>query len=688
MSNLKRYTLYIMNMIDILSLLAAFGISILVRSNIRPYHIFSDTHQRLLMVFVIAYVITNVLSLYNDEQFLKRNAVHELYASFKMVLYVGVLSIIYMYFAKVSVYYSRMFVGIFLVAFLLVDFIFRTIVKKKLFSMYQKSRLSEKVLIAGNAADVKKAIHRMKKSVDWRFSIAGAALSEEYEGNLEDVEVYCRTGELLTKLPDLPVDSVMLINDGTVDQEFSTLIEKIEETGKTVYVYIREYDAVKSFRKLDQIGDCAVVSYHATMPMPKRMAVIKRMIDLLLSLLILPFTAVVFILTFIADAIDSHGPILISRVRVGRNGKRFYQYRFRIYRIDAEERMARGESGLTAIGGVLRFLHLDGLPMIWNIISGEMSFVGPKAYSLPELLKADKESLNSLAVNPGAIGYWSMEIESSSDEKDYNIQWSPVKDILVTLGVLLKYIISHSSDNVSQSEINEELQSIREYRSMKNPLPYDHTVYTPVHDSSYSVYMVIKRLLDIVLSAAGIIVLSPVLIILAVLVIADDGGSPFYGHSRIGRNGKRIKIYKFRSMRMDAGDLEKLLTPEQLEQYRNEFKIDNDPRITKIGSFIRKTSLDELPQLFNILFGSLSIVGPRPIVEEETKIYGDQIGKLLSVQPGLTGYWQAYARNNATYESGERQKMEMYYVDHQSLWLDIKIFFKTFESVLKKEGAK
>ena len=201
-------------------------------------------------------------------------------------------------------------------------------------------------------------------------------------------------------------------------------------------------------------------------------------------------------------------------------------------------------------------------------------------------------------------------------------------------------------------------------------------------------YLLIKRIFDILLSLLAIVLLSPVLLILTILVIADDGGSPFYGHKRIGKNGEIVTIYKFRSMRQDAGDLEKLLTPEQLEQYKKEFKIDNDPRITNIGNFIRKTSLDELPQLFNILFGSLSIVGPRPIVEEETKIYGKDIAKLLAVKPGLTGYWQAYARNNATYETGERQKMEMYYVDHASLLLDIRIILRTFISVIKKDGAQ
>lgn len=132
-----------------------------------------------------------------------------------------------------------------------------------------------------------------------------------------------------------------------------------------------------------------------------------------------------------------------------------------------------------------------------------------------------------------------------------------------------------------------------------------------------------------------------------------------------------------------------VLTPEQIEQYKKEYKIDNDPRVTKIGKILRKTSLDELPQLLNILKGQLSVVGPRPIVEDELNKYTDeQRKKFLSVKPGLTGYWQAYARNNATYESGIRQRMEMHYVDNASFWFDLKIIFKTVVSVIKKTGAK
>lgn len=131
------------------------------------------------------------------------------------------------------------------------------------------------------------------------------------------------------------------------------------------------------------------------------------------------------------------------------------------------------------------------------------------------------------------------------------------------------------------------------------------------------------------------------------------------------------------------------LTPEQKQQYYTEFKIDNDPRITPIGNFLRKTSLDELPQLFNVLCNQMSLVGPRPLIESEIqKYYKDTYDTLLSVKPGITGYWQAYARNNASYHSGRRQQMEMYYISHASLALDIKILFKTAISVLRKSGAK
>lgn len=202
-------------------------------------------------------------------------------------------------------------------------------------------------------------------------------------------------------------------------------------------------------------------------------------------------------------------------------------------------------------------------------------------------------------------------------------------------------------------------------------------------------YLFIKRLFDFLASLAALILLSPLMLILAILVYLDDPGKVFYGHLRIGKNGKPFKVWKFRSMYMNADKMIDLLTPEQAKQYYTEFKIDNDPRITKIGNFLRKTSLDELPQLFNVLCNDMSLVGPRPLIESEIQTYyADMYDTLLAVKPSVTGYWQAYARNNATYQSGERQKMEMYYVHNASLWLDIKILFKTIGSVLKKQGAQ
>lgn len=204
-----------------------------------------------------------------------------------------------------------------------------------------------------------------------------------------------------------------------------------------------------------------------------------------------------------------------------------------------------------------------------------------------------------------------------------------------------------------------------------------------------SVYAVSKRAFDICASSVAIILLSLVLLIISAIVYLGDPGPVIYGQLRIGKNGKAFKMWKFRSMYKNADKMIDQLTDEQRQQYITEFKIDNDPRITPVGNFLRKTSLDELPQLFNVLCNDMSLVGPRPLIESEIQMYyADMFDTLLSVKPGVTGYWQAYARNNATYQSGQRQQMEMYYVNHASIMLDIKILFRTVVSVLRKDGAK
>ena len=201
-------------------------------------------------------------------------------------------------------------------------------------------------------------------------------------------------------------------------------------------------------------------------------------------------------------------------------------------------------------------------------------------------------------------------------------------------------------------------------------------------------YECIKRIFDLVVSLVAVIVLSPILLVIALAIRLEDRGPILYRAQRIGRGGKPITVYKFRSMRMNADRLEDMLTPEELEEYKKNFKLEHDPRITKVGAFLRKTSLDELPQLFNILSGTLSLVGPRPVLQEETELYGDKRNLLLSCKPGLTGLWQVSGRSNVTYENGRRQALELQYVSQRSLWLDIKILFWTVGAVVRMDGAK
>ena len=199
-------------------------------------------------------------------------------------------------------------------------------------------------------------------------------------------------------------------------------------------------------------------------------------------------------------------------------------------------------------------------------------------------------------------------------------------------------------------------------------------------------YIKIKRVIDVILASVALILLSPLFAIIAIAIKIDSKGPVFFAHKRIGKNGKIIKLYKFRSMVINAEELIKSFTPEQMREYKENYKSTNDPRITKVGKFLRKTSLDELPQLINIINGDLSIIGPRPVVADELEKYGVNKDKFLSVTPGLTGYWAANGRSNTTYE--QRMEMELYYIDNLSLKMDIKVFFKTILSVLKKEGAR
>lgn len=203
-------------------------------------------------------------------------------------------------------------------------------------------------------------------------------------------------------------------------------------------------------------------------------------------------------------------------------------------------------------------------------------------------------------------------------------------------------------------------------------------------------YFAFKRVFDILCSLVGILFLIPLLIIIKIAYICTgDFKSVLYSQERIGKNGKIFRLHKFRTMVYNADDiLADWLknNPEKRDEYYRDRKIDNDPRITKVGKLLRKTSLDEFPQFLNVLVGQMSMIGPRPVVLDEAENYGKNKEKFLSVRPGLTGYWASNGRSNVSYK--ERMKMELFYVDHCCIRLDIQIIWNTIITVIKREGAK
>ena len=198
-------------------------------------------------------------------------------------------------------------------------------------------------------------------------------------------------------------------------------------------------------------------------------------------------------------------------------------------------------------------------------------------------------------------------------------------------------------------------------------------------------YHLVKRMIDIVLSLFGLVLISPFVVIIAIHIKIDSKGPVFFKHHIIGKNGKPFSMYKFRTMKDGAEAMINDFTPEQLEEWRENFKLKDDPRITRIGKFLRKTSLDELPQLINILRGDMSIVGPRPIIEVELEEYGNDKDEFLSIRPGLTGWWASNGRSEISYP--ERCSYELYYVRNESFWLDVKIMFLSVFSVFLHKGA-
>ena len=258
-------------------------------------------------------------------------------------------------------------------------------------------------------------------------------------------------------------------------------------------------------------------------------------------------------------------------------------------------------------------------------------------------------------------------------EKDINLDLTSFLEDLDynNIEIISYYDFSNKYLNKCPYEINE-----KNYKVLEN------ISHNRVKD-------LIKRIFDIIFSIFALLFLTPVFIIIALLMKIISPGPIFFGHKRIGKNGKFFRVYKFRTMVPDA---EKILeewlnnNPKLKEEYEKDFKLKDDPRIVPIiGNFMRKSSLDELPQFFNSLIGDMSVVGPRPIVEKELEKYHRFTPKLLSVKPGVTGLWQVSGRNDIDYE--ERVAIDMEYIDTQSFIGDMKIIIQTVLVMIFRKGA-
>lgn len=379
-----------------------------------------------------------------------------------------------------------------------------------------------------------------------------------------------------------------------------------------------------------------------------------RFIDILAGLvgtfLLIPISLYVIIEKIIKN---EQGPVFYYHTRVGKNGKIFKMYRLNTKSILCE------------------------FPQFINVLAGTMTLVGPRPYTIKQ-----KEQMGDYfniisKVKPGITGIYQISGRSVGFNERLDLD--------------AHYILNHSI------KLDFKIILITLFVTLKNKksIYYQKYVYEEIPRETVNNYILrntrlfVKRAIDIVAGLIGIILLIPVTLLIGIInIIFRENGPIFYSQERIGKNGKKFKMYKYRSMVVDADKkLEKLL--QENKELRDEFektrKLKNDPRITKIGKILRKTSLDELPQLINVLKGEMSLVGPRAVVDGEIELFGENKEKVLSVKPGITGYWAANGRSNTTYE--ERVDMETFYAENFNLLLDIKILFKTVFSVVKREGA-
>ena len=420
---------------------------------------------------------------------------------------------------------------------------------------------------------------------------------------------------------------------------------------------------------------------------------IVRCLEIVISLfgilLLIPLSAVVF---FQNLKNKENGPVFYTQNRIGKNGKIFKMYKFRTMATNADEvlnamlqdeeikkeyytyRKLRNDPRLTKFGKILRAKSLDEFPQFVNVLKGEMSIVGPRPY-MPEEAERMGDYYNYIVAHkPGMTGVYQIaggeRMVEFNDRLDMDVRYHYRRNLWLDFKIALITVLVTFRKKETY-HVGEMVGDTFEYITR-------------------TFARCIKRIVDIFGGIVGAIFLLPLSIGIWIgNRICGDKGPLFYTQDRIGQNGKIFKMYKFRSMVVGAEEkLKELLEKDEAarEEYSTYKKLKNDPRVTKVGDFIRKTSLDEFPQFINVLKGELSLVGPRAYMVTEKPEMGDAYDTIIQCKPGITGLWQVSGRSDVTFEN--RLDMDIDYYENYSLGTDIKILFKTVSAVLNRDGAE
>ena len=420
-------------------------------------------------------------------------------------------------------------------------------------------------------------------------------------------------------------------------------------------------------------------------------AFIKRIVEIFISLIgLIIFVPLAIVVFFQNVKNKDYGKVLYTQERIGKNGKIFKMYKFRTMVNNADEilenmlkddgiraeyekyRKLRNDPRVTKFGKILREKSLDEFPQFINILKGDMSIVGPRPYLPEEKERMGKYYNYIIQHKPGLTGVFQIsgrERVAFSERLDMDLRYHYRKtffvDLKIALITMLVTLKRKKTYNVGELTLDT--------------LGYISRGFT----------LFIKRIIDIIGAIVGIAILIPLTV--AVWIgnrVCKDKGPIFYSQERIGKDGKIFKMYKFRSMVVGADEVlqELLEKDEEANKEYSEFKkLENDPRITKFGNFLRKTSLDEFPQFINVLKGEMSIVGPRAYLIREKEDMGDTYDTIIRCKPGITGLWQVNGRSSVKFKT--RLDMDVEYYNKYSTALDLEILLKTISAVLNKDGA-